>query len=211
MMKKVTGKNKTTAKKASVNKAPVTKTTSTPAEAEEAFVAAQLNLVRTYQRETDLATKLVEGLKKKLDQSVTKQRTLKERRVTAFNSYRAKPTPVMQERLETLKAKYAEAAEATQAIQEALQVERARLKTAKTALARIVARDKVLATFEKDYDKAEAKKQRGRKSGGKQRRGRKPTSEAVQRVAEAAPEPVEGVEGTAPEDATRCRTRDGRG
>jgi hypothetical protein len=130
-------------------------------ELEELFSTTQSKLVVAWQKETDVAVKVLEGLQRKLDRALERRRKLKDKRVAAATRYREKRTEATGARLERAKLAYTEATAVVVELRDLTKAAQARMKAAKLALARALARDKILARFAKDYGKAQVAKARG--------------------------------------------------
>ena len=149
-------KKRTTARRSAAEKA-----TSRALELENLFESAQAKLVETWEKEVNVAIKTVDGLRTKLERAAEKQRKLKDKRVAAATVYRQKRNETTRTRLEDAKLAYTEAAAAVVELRSQMESARTHMKAAKLSLARAVTRDKVLARFAKEQEKAQEAKTKG--------------------------------------------------
>jgi hypothetical protein len=178
----VATKERAPAKKRIAARRPSTaKTVSTALEMEELFETTQAKLVPMWEKELNAATQELEGLRKKLDRAVEKQRKLKDRRVAAATRLKQARSETARTRLEKAKLAYTETTAVVVELRSLMEAARARMKTAKLGLARAANRDKILARFAKNYDKTQEAKGKGTR-----RKTRKTTRRAA-RKAKAEP------------------------
>jgi len=174
-----------TKKGASVRRGPAPRAISPVLELEALFNTTQSKLVVAWQKESDAAAKALEGLRKKLDRAVESQRKAKDRRVAAATRYREKPSAATEARLEKAKQAYTQASAGLVELRGLMTAARDRMKAAKLALARTLARDRVLTRFARDYDKPQAAK-----TGGTRRKTRKTAQRVAQQIESPTDESV---------------------
>jgi hypothetical protein len=180
---RTTTKKRAPAKKgASVRRGPAPKAISPALDLEELFSTTQSKLVVAWQKEADAAVKALEGLQKKLDGAGERQRKAKDKRVAATIRDKEKHSAATGARLEKAKQAYTEATAVVVELRDLMTAARTRMKAAKLALARTLARDRVLTRFAKDYGKAQAAKTQGTR--GKPRK-------SAQRVVEQIESPTD--------------------
>jgi hypothetical protein len=138
--------------------------------------------VVAWQKEADAAVKALEGLQKKLDGAGERQRKAKDKRVAAATRDKEKRSAATGARLEKAKQAYTEATAVVVELRDLMTAARARMKAAKLALARTLARDRILTRFGRDYDKAQSAKTQG---------ARRKTRKTAQRVAEQIESPTD--------------------
>jgi hypothetical protein len=165
---------KTTKKRASVRRGPAPRANSPVLELEVLFNTTQSKLMVAWQKEADAAVNALQGLRKKLDRAVESQRKAKDRRVAAATRYREKRSAATEARLEKAKQAYTQASAGVAELRGLMTAARDRMKAAKLALARALARDRVLTRFARDFDKSQA---------AKTGRTRRKTRKTVRRVA----------------------------
>jgi hypothetical protein len=180
--KKTAKKRAPDKKGASVRGGPGPKAISPALELEELFNTTQSQLVVAWQKEADAAVKALEGLRKKLDGAVERQRKAKDKRVAATIRDKEKRSAATGARLEKAKQAYTEATAVVVELRDLMTAARTRMKAAKLALARTLARDRILTRFARDYDKAQAPKTQG---------ARRKTRKTAQRVAEQIESPTD--------------------
>ena len=96
-----------------------------------------------WEKELNAATQELEGLRKKLDRAVEKQRKLKDRRVAAATRLKQARSEMARTRLEKAKLAYTETTAVVVELRSLSEAARARMKTAKLGLARAANRDKL--------------------------------------------------------------------